>query len=228
MSKLLIEERSIVVPGEPLAEGMDYLPGDGSFREGDNILSNRFGLFNTDGRMMKVIPLRGKYVPKKGDNIIGVVTDVTNNLWRVQFGWAFLGSILLKDGSRDYIENGADLTKYYAVGDVVFGKITNVASSKMIDISMNGMGLRKLISGRIISCSPAKVPRIIGKAGSMISLIKENTGCNILVGQNGKVWIKCDDPVKELKVVEAVKIIEKESHLPGLTNKISKFLQEKK
>jgi len=108
MSKLLIEERSIVVPGEPLASGMDYLPGDGSFREGDNILSNRFGLFNTDGRLMKVIPLRGKYIPKKGDNIIGVVTDVTNNLWRVNFGWAFLGSILLKDGSRDYIQTNIE------------------------------------------------------------------------------------------------------------------------
>jgi len=37
MSKLLIEDKSIVIPGEEIASGMDFLPGEGSFREGDSI-----------------------------------------------------------------------------------------------------------------------------------------------------------------------------------------------
>lgn len=228
MSKLLVEERSIVIPGEEVASGMDFLPGEGSFREGDSIYANRLGLFSPDKRMIKVIPLKGKYLPKVGDNVIGVVSDVMMSAWRIDFGWAFLGGVSLKDGSRDYIENGADLTKYYKVGDVIFGKITKLATPKIIDITLNGPGLRKLTGGRVISCNPAKVPRIIGKQGSMIALLKENTGCSVLVGQNGKIWIKCDDSAKEVKVVEAIRIIEKEAHLPGLTDKINAFLKESK
>ena len=227
-SKILVKERSIVIPGEKIAEGMDYLPGDGSSRDGDNVYSNRLGLLNLDGKIIKIIPLKGKYLPKRGDNIIGTVTDVSFSGWRVDFGWAFLGSIPLRDGSRDYIENGADLSKYYKAGDIVLGKITKVAGSKIIDISMNGPGLRKLIGGRIIDCNPVKVPRIIGKQGSMISLIKEHTNCSLFVGQNGKVWINCEDPEQERKVVDVIRMIEENAHLPGLTEKVSKFLEGKK
>ena len=31
----------------------------------------------------------------------------------------------------------------------------------------------------------------------MISLIKEQTGCQILVAQNGRIWISNKDPAKE-------------------------------
>ncbi len=39
MGKLLVKEKEIVVPGETLAEGMDYLPGSGTYREGEKILA---------------------------------------------------------------------------------------------------------------------------------------------------------------------------------------------
>ena len=37
MSKLLFEKKQVVVPGDIIAEGMDYLPGKGAFREGDKV-----------------------------------------------------------------------------------------------------------------------------------------------------------------------------------------------
>ena len=39
MTKLLINEREIVVPGEELAEGMDFLPSHGTYRDKDKIVS---------------------------------------------------------------------------------------------------------------------------------------------------------------------------------------------
>ena len=89
---------------------------------------------------------------------------------------------------------------------------------------VKGMGLRKLIGGRIIKVSPHKVPRIIGKQGSMISLLKERTGCKIIVGQNGKVWIKGENFENEMKAVDAIKMINDLAHTAGLTDKISEFL----
>ena len=43
---ILVKERDIVVPGQELADGMDYLPSEGAFREGDKIISSKLGLFN--------------------------------------------------------------------------------------------------------------------------------------------------------------------------------------
>ena len=94
----------------------------------------------------------------------------------------------------------------------------------MIDLTMKGPGLMKLKGGMMIDVTPSKVPRVIGKQGSMISLLKERTGCKIIVGQNGKVWIKGENFENEKKAVDAIKMIEEFAHTAGLTDRISGFL----
>ena len=61
----------------------------------------------------------------------------------------------------------------------------------------------------------------------MISMIKEKTGCEVTVGQNGLVWIK-GTPEGESLAEHAIKMIEQKSHFSGLTEKMEKFLQENK
>ena len=131
----------------------------------------------------------------------------------------------LKEATSDYIQRGADLTRYYNVGDLMVCGITNVTSQKLVDVTTKGPGLRKLKGGRVIEVNTSKVPRIIGKKGSMVSMIKQATGCNISVGQNGLVWLE-GLPEKELIAVKAIKIIEEKAHLSGLTEKIKKFLEK--
>lgn len=92
---------------------------------------------------------------------------------------------------------------------------------------MKSRGLGKLEGGRIIKINPHKVPRIIGKEGSMINMIKEHTGVEITVGQNGRVWLK-GELDGERKAEEAITIIENESFSEGLTEKVKKFLGGKK
>ncbi|MFH1376730.1 MAG: exosome complex RNA-binding protein Rrp4 [Candidatus Woesearchaeota archaeon] len=228
MGKLLVKERELVVPGQEIAEGIDYLPGDGSYREENKLISLRLGLFNLDGRLTKIIPLRGKYIPKSNDMVIGRIKDVGISNWRINIGWAFDATLFLKEGSKDYIPNGADLGKYYDIGEVIVAKITNVFSSKAIDLSMKAPGCRKLTGGRVIEVEPSKVPRIIGKQGSMISMIKDATECYITVGQNGLVWISGPSFEKEKLATDAIKKVEQLAHSEGLTDKISEFLKENK
>lgn len=227
-TNILVQERDVVVPGEELAQGMDYLPSDGAFRDGEKIVSSRLGLFNLDGRLIKVIPLGGRYLPKKNDTVIGRITDVSLSNWRVDIGWAFEAMVHLREGSRDFIPNDADLSKFYASGDLVVGKIIKAGTNKTIDMSLKMPGCRKLGAGRVIEVQPTRVPRIIGKQGSMISMIKESTECNIIVGQNGIVWISGPDSKKERKAEEAIRKIEAEAHSSGLTDKMSAFLKEGK
>lgn len=226
MGKLIAQEKTVVVPGETLAEGMDYLPGANTYREADNVLASKLGLMVVEGRAIKLIPLSGKYMPKRGDTIIGKVIDVLFSGWRVETNSAYSAMLGLKDATSEFIAKGADLTQYYDFDDYIVAKITNVTSQKLIDLTMKGPGLRKLTGGRVIEVSPYKVPRIIGKKGSMVSMIKLATGCRVIVGQNGLVWIQGDDSAKELLALKTIRKIEAEAHLSGLTDIIKEYLEK--
>ena len=227
MSKLLIELKQIVIPGDVLAEGMDYLPGKGAYREENNVLSSRVGLLNVNGSVISVIPLSGKYVPKKDDTIIGYVKDMSYSNWFVDVGYAYDASLSMKDATADYIERGASLSEYFAVGDIILTMIINVTAENAIDLTMKAPGLRKLQGGKIVDVTPSKIPRVVGKQGSMISLIKDMTGCIVFTGQNGRVWIKGASPEAERLATDAIRLIEEKSHISGLTETVKTLLESR-
>lgn len=226
MSKLNVKEKDIVVPGEPLAEGMDYLPGSGTYRLKEKIIAKVLGLVNINGRALKLVPLSGRYLPKIGDKVIGKVSDITMSGWIMGINTAYSAFLSMRDASTRYVKKGEDLTRYYDVGDFVRAKIVNVTSQNLVDLTMKEPGLNKLKGGRIIKINPHKVPRVIGKQGSMVSLIKQKTNCNIVVGQNGLVWIQSDNFDNELIAEKAVRKIAEEAHLGGLTERMEKFLDK--
>lgn len=225
MTEILVIEREIVVPGQVLASGLDYLPSGASFREKDKIISSHIGLISIKGKVIKVTPLSGKYFPKPGDLVIGKIKDMSFSNWYVDVGYAYEAALSIRD-VHEFIEKSADLSRYYNFNDVIAAKVTKVTRST-IDITMKEPGLQKLNGGRIIEITPNKVPRVIGRQGSMIDMIKTNTNCKIIVGQNGRIWIKGNDFKNELLAVNAILKIENESHIEGLTDKIKEFLEQK-
>jgi exosome complex component RRP4 len=226
MSQILVEERAIVIPGEALAEGMDFLPGDNTYREENKIYSKVLGLAGINGRVIRITPLSGPYVPQIGDKIIGKVIDITMSGWRVDTGTAYSALLNVKDATTRFIKKEEDLSKIIGIGDYVVVKIINVTSQNLIDLTMKEPGLFKVSGGRLIEINNQKVPRVIGKQGSMINLIKERTKCDITIGQNGVVWIKSSTPENELLAVKAIELIVHKSHQEGLTDKVEKFLTE--
>ena len=223
--KLKIKNREIAVPGEVLAEGMGFVPSRGIRRVKDKLMAEQLGMISIEGKVIKLIPLTGVYIPKIGDKIVAKVIDVLMTGWRMDTRSPYSAVLSMKDASSDFIQRGADLTQYFALGDYVLTKITNVTSQKLVDISMKGPGLRKLHGGRIIEVNPHKVPRVIGKEGSMVVMIKQATGCNILVGQNGRIWID-GEPEQEVIAEKAIMKINSEAHLSGLTDRIKEFLEK--
>ncbi len=75
VEKLLVKDRDIVVPGDLLAEGMNYIPGGKAYREDKNIFTSTVGLVSLRGRVIKVIPLSGRYMPKKVKEVIAYVQN---------------------------------------------------------------------------------------------------------------------------------------------------------
>ncbi len=227
MTKINVKDKDIGVPGEILAVGMDNFPGVGTYREGENIIAARLGLVQLDGRTIKLIPLSGRYIPNKYDTIICKVIDVSVNGWRLDTNSPYSAMLSMKEATSRFIARGADLTKFYDIGEYIVCKVVNVTSQKLVDVTMRGPGLRKLKGGRVIKVASNKVPRIVGKQGSMVSMIKEATKCDIIVGQNGLIWID-GSPENELLAIMSIRKIEGESHLSGLTDKIKDFLDNNK
>jgi exosome complex component RRP4 len=222
---LHIQDKSIAVPGELLAEGLGFLPSRGTYREGDKIYAQRLGLITIEGKVIKLVPVSGVYNPRIGDRIIAKVKDIMFSGWRLHIRGPQSAVLSLKDATSEFVPKGADLTKYFSIHDWLVCKINKVTSQKIVEVTVRGPGLHKLRSGRIIEVNTHKVPRIIGKEGSMITLVKNALGCNVTVGQNGWVWIQ-GTPEQEILAEKAIKKIEQEAHLPGLTDRIKTYLEK--
>mgnify|MGYP005846669919 CR=1 FL=1 len=215
---LLVQDKSIVSPGDIVAVGMDWLPSSGCFRVGENIKSKYVGLVRIKDRYISVIPLAGVYMPRAGDYIIGKVIDIQSTFWIVEINSPYDALLQLGEAISEYVDiTKTDISTYFDIGDIIYAKILSVNKAKQVQLTMNERKTKKLIGGRIVKISPSKVSRLIGKEGSMIELIKNKTGCQIVAGQNGVVWLKGQNEQLAEKII---KIIEEQSHLSGLTDRI--------
>ena len=205
----------IVLPGEEIeAEENIY------FKEGKKY-SKILGLYEEDKKI--VTPLNGTYLPKVNDKVIGIVKEVEASGWIIDINAPHFAFLPLAEALNEFVDVfRTDLSSFFDIGDIIYAKIINIISKRIIQLSLKEQG-KKLKGGILIKTVPQKVPRIIGKNGSMLKILQEKTKCEILVGNNGIVWVKGDEIQK---VYDAIKLIEKESHLSGLTEKVSKLLEK--
>lgn len=217
-------ERKIVIPGEMIAKGNDFLPGEGTEKRGEEIVALRYGLAEESNRLVKVIPLSGVYQPRRGNVVIGKVENITMNGWLIDIGTADNAFLPLAEVPR-YVSKD-NLEEVMDIGDMVVSKIFSI-NKRGIDLSIKSRGLGKIEEGMIIKVNPNKVPRIIGKEGSMINLIKNETECTITVGQNGLIWIKGDKVENELFAKKAILFVTEKSFVSGLTDEVKNWFEEK-
>ncbi len=218
-------KRFVVVPGETIIEGEDYLPGEGTRREGSKIVSSKFGLAEIAGRVIKLIPIFGAFVARRNNVVIGRVTDITYSGWLVDIDSATSGFLPIDESPR--FVNRNEMDQYLSIGDVIAAKIWSV-KTKGIDLTLKGKGLGKLEGGFIFKVIPSRVPRVIGREGSMVNLIKDKTRCNITVGQNGWIWIQGESIDAEIKARKAIELVSEKVHVSGLTDKIEAWFMEEK
>ena len=178
------------------------------------------GRVSLRNKKLRVIPLKSKYVPKKGDVVIGKINDVRFSMWEVDINSPYSGIL---PAFEVFGREKKELNKVYDVGDVLFLRVVDVDEIKKAKLGLKGRGMGKFKGGIIVDIAPTKVPRLIGKKGSMINMIKDKTKCKIVVGQNGLVWVKGNEDMEQL-TREIIHLIEAEAHTSGLTNKIKNKL----
>lgn len=215
--------REVALPGEVLEEKKGRKLDDNVYVEGDKVFAKVLGIPIITENEIKVVPMSGVYIPRINDKVIGIIERVEISGWLVDINSPYISFLPVSDGVDEFVDvHRMDISRFFDVGDVIFCKVSKVTKDKTIRVSMRSLGARKLYGGVVLKVKPTKVPRIIGRGGSMVNLIKNKTGCVIYIGKNGFVWIRGDN---KAKAIEAILTIERESHTLGLTEKIEKMLE---
>jgi len=215
------KNREVVIPGEVVSEGEDFLPGDWTVKTDKGIVATRLGTLDKSDRLVKVIPISGVYIPRRGNTVIGEVRDLNSAGWSMNINAPTHSFLTLRECPMFVAES--EMENAYGVGDLAVVKIISIKRVG-IDVTAKGRGLGKIKEGIIVRVNPNRVPRIIGKEGSMIRLIKSSTGCDITVGQNGLVWVKGSNTEDEQFAKKAIGYIIENTIAEGLTAKVEAWL----
>ncbi|MEM4389921.1 MAG: exosome complex protein Rrp4 [Candidatus Micrarchaeia archaeon] len=194
----------IVVPGEKLFDAPKYIPG--AYVEGGKTYSSILALFNEEE--LRLVPLCGPYIPAIDDIVVGVVEEVKFAGYTVEIKSAYRGFLSTKE-TRDE----------FRLGDVIVARVKGVDEVNNVQL----VEARKLVGGEIVEITAAKVPRVIGRKRSMLNLIREATKSEIIIGNNGRAWIKGGNTSL---ATQALLKIEKEAHTKGLTDRMAEFLRQ--
>ncbi|MEM2104876.1 MAG: exosome complex RNA-binding protein Rrp4 [Candidatus Bathyarchaeia archaeon] len=222
------ERKQLVVPGDLIAED-DYIAGENTYAEGKRIYASRIGLVDYENKKVNVVALRAFYIPKVGDIVIGTVIEIGFNGWTVDINAPYQALLRASDAlSRPFRPQKDDLSQVLDIGDLIVAKITAYDRAHNPQLTVAEPGLGKITRGQIIKITPTKIPRVIGRKGSMISMIKQETGCQIILGLNGVILVTGKTPEDEQLAIMAINKIEEESHTSGLTDRITQMLKEVK
>lgn len=230
-SSIYVQNRELVTPGQLLGEGKLTITTPTTMYSLDGkYYSAVVGLVDIEGDKIGVIPLEGFYYPKVGDIVIGIVTSVGVSSWEVDIRAPHSAVLYASDFLNRPINPGREtLSDYLDIGDVVLAKVENVGRGRVTTLTVKGKGFGKVSKGSLVEIGSAKIPRVIGKKGSMLQLLLNECKCEITVAQNGRILISnCPNKDFEEVVIMAIKKIEREAHIPGLTDRIKEFIIKEK
>ncbi len=222
MPKEKKETRELVLPSQLIGDAKKLKPGTGTFVEDGKIYAERLGILNVKDGVVTITPLRGKYEPKAGDVVVGIVIEVGAAVWMVDINSIYPAFLHINEVPW-FVEIG-NTSKFLNYGDVILAKIKSAGDPDKVQITLKDRGLHKINGGTLIETEPTKVPRIIGKNASMITALKRYTNCRIFVGRNGRIWVD-GNPDAIQKIERAIRLIEREAHTYGLTERVIALLK---
>ena len=223
----MADKRKYVIPGDVVTTG-PFRPEQNVILDGNKIIATAVGISEIYDDSVKVIPLTGKYIPKINDLVIGKVNSHTSLSWEVDVNSCYVGFLPAQDVfGRDFSAHADELSSKLKTGDLVAARIANFDRTRDPLITIGDRDLGKIDSGELIEISPSKVPRLIGKKGSMIQMIEEGTEAAITIGQNGWVVVSCESPEGLLKAKKAIQMVNEQAHVANLTDQIKDMLDKK-
>ncbi len=224
--------KRIVVPGITIDKNARYgRVGEYFVRDYRGLVATLLGVVQQGKGGVDLIPYKDVYRPNRGDYVIGVVVGYAPNGWILDIGSytkAFLPASEMVSNRR-FDPRRDELSRYLTVGDVVGVKISDVRRLGYFGATLRpspddkDKRLGKIRSYYIIKVTTTKLPRIIGKKGSMIKLIKQKIKGDIIIAQNGVILFK-GSYEDYLLLKRIINLIAAKTFASGLTDTVAGIL----
>ncbi|ALU11820.1 RNA-binding protein [Ignicoccus islandicus DSM 13165] len=229
------DEQRLVVPGELIAKKTEKLkinPRSYMYIHivGDKIYAAVPAVVILREDELNVIPLESTYVPKQGDLVIGLVRTYMISHWELDINSPYPGILHASNVlGRPFIPGKDELKDYLDIGDYVLAKVESFNRLKDPVLTVRGdKKLGRITRGKIIEIEPSRIPKVVGRKGSMLNIIKGDTGCEVEVAANGRIWVSCPNEELEDIVTLAIKLIEKEAFTAKLAEKVRVLIADEK
>ncbi|MEM0097495.1 MAG: hypothetical protein QXY52_00795 [Conexivisphaerales archaeon] len=211
-----------VVPGDLVARG-NYRIYSNVIKNDDKFYSIFVGSAEVTGGRVRVTRLSGPYIPKIGDQVIGMITDVQPLAATVDINSYINGFIMANAFYKKRIDpSKRDLSEKVRVGDLLSARVNRIERGRDVSLSLDQ---RWRVDGdAIFYVSPAKAAYLLKSKSNIISKIKAFTGAGIVMGINGVIVAKGEkDSIG--RITEIVRVIESQVELNGLEDMLKGVLR---
>jgi exosome complex component RRP4 len=217
-------KKRYVIPGDVIIEG-NYRPLMNVIKKDNLIIATRIGIAESSKDGIKVIPLSGVYIPRVNDIVIGKIIDNSSLSWEVDINAIFSAHLPAQDVfGRDFSPAKDDMKKRLAPGDLITARIITFDRTRDPMLTLQEKDLGKISNGEFLKISSTRVPRLIGKRGSMIQTIEQATQTRILIGQNGILVVTGKSNEGIALAFKAIRLVEEEAHTSNLTQRVKDLL----
>lgn len=192
---------SLVLPGDEIfvkladsAKTTRIILGPGLRKSGDRVFACKPGILKRkSGNLIWVDSIQKRYIPCKGETVIGAVTQRAGDIFRVDVGSSELSALPYLSFEGATKKNRPDVN----VGDLVFAKFL-VANkdfeSELICIDSTGkkQKLGVLRDGFVFNYGVSSARKLRSNSLSLMKIISKHiqVPSEIVIGMNGKVWIR--------------------------------------
>jgi len=227
----------VVMPGDavkldlPTNAREKIIIGPGLRRDGDTIYASKSGVLKKRAPAIYYVDsYQRRYIPSRGEDVVGVVVQKAGDIFKVDIGGSDLASLSYLAFEGTSKKNRPDVH----VGDAVFAKLL-VASKdtepELVCVDSHGKKGKLGVldpSGMLLTCSLSLVRKIRNPDNPFLNEFAKEQAYEIAIGMNGKVWIRAKSVKETIALANAVLAAEFTPHneMRSLCSNISKIVLE--
>lgn len=202
----------VVLPGEVIQvpdanDRSKIILGPGLRRHLDQVVISKSGVLRVKApNVYWVDNYQKRYVPVKGETVVGVVVNRLGDTFKVDIGSSEQASLsyLAFEGATK--SNRPDIQ----IGDIVFAKLL-VASRDMEPelVCVNSLGKKGKFGvlqqdGFVFTCSLNLIRKILNPDYQLLKTLGSKIPYDIAVGMNGKIWLRAKTIKETIAVGNAI------------------------
>lgn len=214
-------ETIILLPGdrvpevEEIAATRKVILGPGLRRlDESHVVAYRSGILQRrEPNIFWVNSYQKRYVPVKGETVIGVVNSKAGDIFRVDIGASEMGSLSYLAFEQATKKNRPDVNP----GDLVYARLVMAGKDfepELVCVNSSGKKgrLGVLSDGFLFHCSLNLCRMILRPECPLLSAISKEMSYEIAVGVNGRIWVKARTINETIAVGNAILAAEYATH----------------